>query len=138
MEIAGAVSGSNSVSLASDELTGFAALTADDFMKLLITQLQNQDPTDPVGNDALLSQLSTMRNLASNIELGDLLKALTANQQLVTAAAFIGKLVSGTGTDQETVSGIADRAFLRDGQTFVGVGDAEIPLTDVTDVASAE
>lgn len=113
--------------------TGFNALTAESFIKLLITQLQNQDPTEPVGNDELLSQLSAMRSLQSNIELSEALKSITTNQQLSTAATFIGKTVTGSVGGQ-SIDGVVDRAFLRGGAAFVGIGGNEVPLNNVISV----
>jgi flagellar basal-body rod modification protein FlgD len=131
------VGGSSDTKTVRADQAGFAGLTADNFMKLLLAQLQNQDPTQPVGNEELLNQLATMRNLQANIELGDAMKAITANQQLSTAATFIGKLVAGTDANQSPVSGLVDRAFLKDGAAYVGIGDQEVPLSNVSDVALA-
>jgi flagellar basal-body rod modification protein FlgD len=136
MQVNGLTGGGAGQQVVDADKSGFAGLTAESFMKMLLTQLQNQDPMDPVGNDELLSQLAMMRNLQSNIELGDAIKAITSNQQLSTAATFIGKTVTGTTSDQQEVTGVADRAFLRDGRTFVGVGDAELSLTEVSSVSA--
>ena len=126
----------NNVPIVNRDETGFAGLDADAFMKLLIVQLQNQDPLEPVGNDELLSQLSTMQSLQSNIQLGDAVKAITSNQQLSTAANFIGKLVTGVTDDQIEVSGVADRAFLNGGIAYVGTDKGEIALSRVSAVNS--
>ncbi len=134
MEITGAASAANGLATVEPDSTGFAGMTADHFMKLLITELQNQDPLEPMGNGELLSQLSMMRNLQSNIELGDAVTAITTNQQLTTAANFIGKSITGLATNATEVTGIADRAFMRDGKAFLGVGTNDIPLTNVTSV----
>lgn len=137
MEITGTNrSGIEVPTVESDEV-GFAGLDADAFMRLLIATLQNQDPLEPVGNDDLLNQLATMRNLQANIELGEALEAITINQQLSTAATYIGRSITGTGTNQQFVTGIADRAFLRDGQAFVGIGDEELALSNVTSINQA-
>jgi len=116
--------------------TGFAGLTADTFMKLLITELQNQDPLSPVESSDMLNQLAMMRNLSANIELADALEAITSNQQLSTAAAFIGKQITGRNSDGHEVDGVADRAFLRDNKAYVGMGDVEVPLSHVASVNS--
>jgi len=115
---------------------GFAGLTADTFMKLLITELQNQDPLSPVESSDMLNQLAMMRNLSANIELADALKAITSDQQLSTAAAFIGKQVTGRDSDEHEIVGVVDRAFLRDNQAYVGMGDVEVPLSQVSSVNS--
>jgi flagellar basal-body rod modification protein FlgD len=127
-------SGANVPTVDADKI-GFGGLTSDTFMRLLITQLQNQDPLEPVGNEELLSQLSMMRNLQANIELGESLKAITTNQQLSTAATFIGREITGLDTGRNPISGVVERAFLRDGAAFVSVGGRDVSLNDVTSVS---
>ena len=113
---------------------GFAGLTSDDFLQLLITQLQNQDPTNPTDNEALLGQLSSMWSLQANVELGDTLENFGAAQGLTTAAGLIGRTVTGTDTAGEAVGGTVDRAFVTEGTAYVRVGDSNLKLSDVTDV----
>lgn len=130
-----AISGNSSPPIVPADKTGFNSLSADHFMKMLIAQLKNQDPLEPVGNEEILNQLSMMRSLQSNIELGDAMKSITSNQQLSTAAGFIGREVTGTNEAGNPVSGTAVRAFLRDGKAFVAVGEDELPLSNVISVA---
>ena len=113
---------------------GFNGMTSEDFLKLLVTQLQNQDPTNPVGNEELLSQISMMRNLTANIELGEAMKAITTNQNLSTASGFIGKTVSGTDISGQAVTGVVDKAFLTDGIAYVRIGDKAMRLDQVLEV----
>lgn len=134
MDVGGANAAGNASPFVDREKIGFAGLTADDFMKMLIVELQNQDPTDPLSNEQLLNQLSVMRNLQSNIELSDTLKAITSSQQLVAATSFLGKTVAATKEDDTEISGVVDRVFQRDGKTFVAVADQEVPLSDITTV----
>jgi flagellar basal-body rod modification protein FlgD len=114
--------------------TGFNGLTSNDFMKLLIAQLQNQDPSEPVGNAELLQQLSAMRNLQSNIELSTTLKGLANNQQVSAGATFLGKLVTGLNADRIEVTGVADRVFLQNGNLVLGLGNQQVKVSDVTGV----
>ena len=120
---------------------GFNALDSESFMKLLITQLQNQDPTEPTSNEALLTQLSQMRSLQASVELEDTIKQLTDNQSSAATAAFasssaslIGRIVTATNEQGETIEGEVDRAILRDGKAFVGIGDSEVPIENITSV----
>jgi flagellar basal-body rod modification protein FlgD len=113
---------------------GFNGLTADTFMKLLITELQNQDPTEPLGNEQLLAQLSSMRELQSNIELSDTLKEITTGQSLTQAAGLIGKEIEGQDGEQPPVEGVVDRAFVREGKAYVGVGSSELPVSAISNV----
>lgn len=127
-------SSSTTPAVVDKDKTGFNGLTSDTFLKLLITQLQNQDPTAPMGNDELLQQLANMRNLQANIELSDTLKSFGQDQQMSSGAALLGKIITGTTASNKEVNGIADRVFLRDGNTIVGIGTEEVALSKVTGV----
>ncbi len=70
-------------------------LDADDFLQLLVTQLTNQDPLEPTSNEELLQQLSAIRDIQLSTTLADSLKTLTGNQRYGSAAALIGKHVTG-------------------------------------------
>ena len=128
-------SSSTSTDVVDKSKTGFNGLTSDTFLKLLITQLQNQDPTAPVGNDELLQQLSSMLSLQSNIELSDTLKAFNNNQQVSAGATFLGKVVTGTNADQKEVTGIADRVFVQEGSLMIGMGSDSVAISKVTGVS---
>jgi flagellar basal-body rod modification protein FlgD len=69
-------------------------LGKDDFMKLLLVQLQYQDPTEPMDSDKILSQTSQLATLESSSNTNKALKDLTAalgNSQQYAAIAAIGK-----------------------------------------------
>lgn len=133
----GGSSGGTAVNVIDRDQAGFSGLTAESFMKLLITELQNQDPTEPLGNEELLGQLSSMRELQSNVELSDTLKAMTAGQGLTQAAGLIGKEIEGQDGSQAPVAGVVDRAFVREGKAYVGVGGFELPVSAISNVQQA-
>jgi len=130
-------SGASAVNVIEKDEAGFSGLKAEDFLKLLITELQNQDPTEPLGNEQLLAQLSSMRELQSNLELSDTLKAITTGQSLTQAAGLIGKDIEGQDGLQSPVAGIVDRAFVREGKAYVGVGAFELPVSAISNVKQA-
>ncbi len=70
-------------------------LAAGDFLQLLVTQLTNQDPLAPASNEALLAQLSSIREIELSSTLSDSLKTLARNQRYGAAAGLIGKFVTG-------------------------------------------
>jgi flagellar basal-body rod modification protein FlgD len=67
------ISGVNSTTDLSASLTtaGEKQVTSADFMKLLIAQLQNQDPTSPVDNQAFVSQLATFNSLEQLVSINN-------------------------------------------------------------------
>lgn len=129
-----AASNSSSPSTTSNA-TGFAALTSQDFLKMLITELKNQDPTQPVSNAELLQQLSQMQALQSNVELNSTLKSFSNDQQISSGASFLGKVISGTDANQNPVSGVADRVFLQNGTMMIGIGSSSLSVANVTGVS---
>ena len=123
------------VKIVDSSRTGFNGLTAEDFLKVLIEQLKNQDPSNPMDSDQLLQQVSSMRALQSNIELSDSLKSLTLSQQLTSATSFLGKQIKGSDANNQAVSGAVDRVVVSNGKTLLSVGSKQVELGKVTDVS---
>ena len=72
-------------------------VTQDDFLKLLITQLQNQDPLAPMDNQEFAAQLASFNSLGQLIDINQKLGGLqntyaTTNQ--MSATAMIGKEIT--------------------------------------------
>lgn len=112
---------------------GFAGLTADDFMKLLIVQLQNQDPTSPMESEQLLAQVSEMRNLQASLQLESALKSLTLGQQISSSASFLGKTVSGN-IGNTAISGVVSAVQVREGIAYLKVNGQELEFKDIVTV----
>jgi flagellar basal-body rod modification protein FlgD len=51
--------------------TGSEELGKTEFLKLLVTQLQNQDPMNPVDNQEFIAQLATFSSLEQLISIND-------------------------------------------------------------------
>ena len=73
----------------------FSSLSSEEFTKIILTELQNQDPLEPNDTGALLEQLSSIRSIQSDLELQNRLEAMVAQNELAGAAGLIGKRVSG-------------------------------------------
>lgn len=75
---------------------GWGAMGAEDFVKLLTTQLKNQDPTEPVDNTQMLAQLAQFSSLSNLNDMKDSLGKMT--KQSDTLAAISTKLDTLNGT----------------------------------------
>jgi flagellar basal-body rod modification protein FlgD len=73
---------------------GFGALDSDEFTKLILTELGNQDPLEPNDTKALLEQLSIIRSIESDTKLNDTLKEMTDRTDFMGAAGLIGQYVT--------------------------------------------
>ncbi|WP_313952740.1 flagellar hook assembly protein FlgD [Accumulibacter sp.] len=81
------------------------------FLKLLVTQLKNQDPLNPLDNAAVTSQISQISTVTGIEKLNTTLETLlgTYNDgQAVQAAALIGKSVLVAGSGLSLANGVAN------------------------------
>ncbi|MCC9645329.1 flagellar biosynthesis protein FlgD [Rhodopirellula sp. JC740] len=88
---------------------GYNSLDTDSFLKLLINELQNQDPLDPVDNAQMVQQIGQIREIGATDELTETLGNLSNSQQLVTASGLIGRTVTGLADDQTNTTGVVDK-----------------------------
>lgn len=91
---------------------GLSDLDMDGFMRLLISEMQNQDPMNPMDNSQMIEQISQIRSVTATSELSDTLGQLSSNQQLVTASGLIGKSINGL-SDSGEVTGTVDRVTVQ-------------------------
>ncbi|HPO93794.1 MAG TPA: flagellar hook capping FlgD N-terminal domain-containing protein, partial [Phycisphaerales bacterium] len=80
-------------------------LSSEQFLKIIFTELQQQDPLQPNDSSKLLEQLSSIRSIQSDIELSDQLKSIVTQNQLASAGTMIGNYVSGLSIDNQRVIG---------------------------------
>ncbi len=83
-------------------------LGTEGFLKLLINELQNQDPLNPMDNAAMVQQIGEIRQISATDSLTSSLSSLSDNQELVTASGLIGRTVTGLATDSTEVEGTVD------------------------------
>jgi flagellar basal-body rod modification protein FlgD len=120
-----------------------SGISGDDFMKLLIQQLQNQDPFSPMSNEEMVAQMSTIRELEMNTRLSESLAQVTTQQRYGAAAALIGKYAEGIVTDGEgnvypyegIITGIR---FTEKGEVMLELDTGEtMPMSGLTKVTNA-
>ncbi len=82
--------------------TSGGQISRDDFMKLLIAQLQHQDPLSPMDNQEFAVQLATFNSLEQLVGLNEKLESLASQQGIASrfnSASLIGKQVVGKGNE---------------------------------------
>jgi flagellar basal-body rod modification protein FlgD len=100
-------SANDSASTTSSNANSAASLQST-FLTLLVTQLQNQDPTNPMDSSQLTSQLAEINTVSGIAQLNQTLTSLqtqlTQNQQ-VSASTLLGKTVFAPGSNVQVSSG---------------------------------
>jgi flagellar basal-body rod modification protein FlgD len=114
------------------------ALKSEDFIKMMITQLQNQDPLEPAKNEQLLTQMSQIGQLQASTDLQSSLKALVLQNNLSNAGNMIGKVVNGQDRFGEPVSGLVTSVRVESGNVWLELDNGKtLALSSVTSIAAA-
>jgi flagellar basal-body rod modification protein FlgD len=108
----------------------------DQFLQLLIAQLQNQDPLDPIQDQEFISQLATLNTVQGLQDLNASFAQMLKLQQLTQGADLIGKTIDYTPTGGTPTSGKVDSVTAQDGQFVLVVGSDRVTLDQVQTVRS--
>lgn len=136
----GAVGGASSATNnAAQQNDGQRGLKMDDFLKLMITEMQNQDPLNPLENHQILQQISQMREIEASDQLKRTLENVLLGQNLVSASAMIGKHIAGLTESNEEVTGVVERVSIDDSSSpRLHVGDHVLRLRNVRAILPGE
>ncbi len=115
------------------------------FLDLLIAELQNQDPLNPVDNSQFAQQVGQIREIAATDKLSATLNAVLSGQSLGTASGLIGKQVEALSESGETVQGVVERVSVQTNEddpavrTYrVHIGDQAFELGRVREVSDVD
>ncbi|MGB9793139.1 MAG: flagellar hook assembly protein FlgD [Thermacetogeniaceae bacterium] len=113
------------------------ALGKDDFLKLLIAQLKQQDPLSPVQNTEFIAQMAQLTSLEQLQEVNKNISQLVAlqeqmqkNEELSFAAGLLGREIEAKNPQTyEAFKELAKGYYQRDGEVWLICERSEIPLS---------
>jgi len=112
------------------------SMNSSDFIKMMITQLQNQDPLQPTDSNALLQQMSAIGQMQSTSQLQSTLQSLTLQNQIGAASALIGKSVTGMDSTNNTISGLVNSVQVTQSGVSLQLDNGKtLDITRVTQIA---
>lgn len=115
--------------------TGTSDLGKDQFMLLLLTQLRNQDPLQPMDNTEFISQLAQFNTLEQLQKMNDGLLSMMYMDQFAQASPLIGRTVEAVDQSTgETITGQVSEVSLEYGTAHLRIGDKLVPLENVIKV----
>lgn len=113
----------------------FSGLKTEEFIKIMFTELSNQDPFKPNDSAALLQQISSIRQIQSDIDMGSKLESLVSQNQLAGASGLIGKLISGVSQDNDRVVGLVVSVSRTDNGPVLNLDDGtRVPFSNVDEL----
>ncbi|HZL35962.1 MAG TPA: flagellar hook capping FlgD N-terminal domain-containing protein [Tepidisphaeraceae bacterium] len=112
------------------------AMTPSDFLNLMVTQLQNQDPTQPTSSADLLAQMSQIGQMQSATSMQTAMQGITLQNSIGAASSLIGKTVQGMDAQNNTISGMVNSVkVLNNGVSLELDNGQELDIARVTNIA---
>ena len=97
------------------------------FLKLLVAQARNQDPTNPTDSTAYLSQRASFSTVEQTLQMNKKLEQIAAASGLADANSLIGATV----TTQDGLTGKVTAATLKDAAPHLVLSDGSlVPFAD--------
>lgn len=96
---------STSKSSSSTTSTSSTGVDYNTFLRLLIAEMKNQDPTNPMDTSQYMSQFAQLSSVEQAMQTNSKLDALLSSQSLSQANGLIGKTVSFTDSTGASFSG---------------------------------
>jgi flagellar basal-body rod modification protein FlgD len=136
MSTTSAVSSAVSSTTSSSTTTNNGVLGQDAFLKLLICQMQNQDPLNPMDNTEYVSQLAQFTSLEQMQEMNSTMEAMNTTYNTTQATGMIGKTVKYTSPDDSstTLTGIVSGVAFEDGEAKLKIGYDTVGIDEVTQI----
>ncbi|MEL6065069.1 MULTISPECIES: flagellar hook assembly protein FlgD [unclassified Methylobacterium] len=88
-------------------------LNYDNFLNLLLAQMKNQNPTDPIKSTEYMSQLATFSQVEQSVNMNSKLDALLASSTMSEAGNLVGRTV--TSADQKSTGTVTSVQMTKDG-----------------------
>lgn len=110
-------------------------LGKDDFLQLLITQVQHQDPLNPSSDTDFIAQMAQFSSLEQ-------MQNLNRSFAYSSGMAMMGKYISGSITDPATgdtkyVDGLVESVKIMNGEVYAIVGEDDVLLDKISWVSDA-
>jgi flagellar basal-body rod modification protein FlgD len=114
-------------------------LGKDSFLKLLITQLSQQDPTQPMEDKQFIAQMAQFSSLEQMNNISQQMTAMNQRASLSEAYAMLGKKIQSFNAETGRVTEGTVSSIRRDGDSiFLMVGNTAVSPNDVSAVYPAD
>lgn len=112
-------------------------LGKDQFLSILVTQLRNQDPMQPMQDKDFIAQMAQFTSVEQLMNMATELSLM--RQSIGSASSLIGKTIEWKQYDEAgevyTATGVVDSILSKDGVLYASVGGMDVALDYVTSIS---
>jgi flagellar basal-body rod modification protein FlgD len=113
----------NGVQIKATTATNGSAMGKDDFLKLLVGQLQHQDPMQPADDTQFIGQMAQFSQLEQETNTAQSTSQISDQLSRTGALGLIGRTVNYLDADENTQSGVVTQVNVdKDGKATLTVG----------------
>jgi len=116
----------------------FTNMGLEDFIKLLVTEMQQQDPLSPMDNSQILQQISQISSIESTQKLTSTMDSVILGENLATASSLLDRQVVALNDNGDLVSGAVSRVSIESGTIRIYVGDEVVSMSNVAQILPNE
>ncbi|MEQ8844120.1 MAG: flagellar hook capping FlgD N-terminal domain-containing protein [Phycisphaerales bacterium] len=117
----------------------FSAMSSEDFVDIMFTELTNQDPLSPNDTQALMDQIGAIRQIESDLTMTETLEQMVRQNEVTSAGSLISKFVTGRTSEGLPVASYVDSVSVtRQGIILNLNSGARIPMSNVEEIIDPE
>jgi len=109
-------------------------LGRQDFLQLLVTQLRNQDPLNPIGDREFIAQMAQLSALEATNDLAGQVRQMVSNQQQMGALQLVGHKVEYQDAAGKSTQGTVTGVRLDGSTPLLLIDQREVPIDQVQTV----
>lgn len=132
--VAGSSSSNTSSAITNAVTNSGSDLGKDAFLKILITQLTNQDPLDPLKDKDFIAQMAQFSTLEQMTNMNNSIEQMLSMNK-ASAVSYIGRVIEYLGEDGLSAYSQVGYVRFEEGKIILNTPDGDVPLEDVISVA---
>jgi flagellar basal-body rod modification protein FlgD len=104
------------------------------FMGLLLAQMKNQNPMEPMDDSQMISQMAQLNSLDELKKISESLSSMSQTNQFLSAATLIDKNITYQNADSEEVKGKVTGISMNGSDIYLKVGSQSVLLNKLRSV----
>ena len=117
-------------------------LDKDDFLKLLVTELQHQDPTNPMQDREFIAQMAQFSSMEQMMNMNKSMESIVDKFNFQTTYGLLGKNVESysqgkeEGAEPKTVNGVVKSVSRNGSEVSVMVNGEMYPISEIKTISN--